>query len=961
MKRSACQKFGNPVAPLGRKAFPLAFLAAFAVGSGQNLLQNPGFELGGDRCEAWTLSGWGTKASAVWTAGDGAGGGRAILLRSDDEKSRASAAQFIPVAPGKVYRIAGKVRAEGLDKDKAVVRATFLTSTRDPSGPNHLTVLKPDGEWRAFEDHFAVPSDKSFLRLDLFLLFGKGRVWYDDLVLEPGDPAKLAKAAPAAPSAPSASSNELAAALAASATSAGALRRETLALFEASRKGAPEPFQIVFAAVAARAKTFFQSPLRPVDMATVVGRPYGSYNMDVWRLRGVSEELHTLAMCLSIPGNELYGKGEALAKADEAFRFLAGHFSPEGSTRAPDANIDRFIMGPLLESFLLLEDRLKPETRRLAAELLVNAAYFQMRGFGRREGKGTYPNMDAAYLYLMQASGMLLGEKAFLAEAAVTLASLSNCMKGGTYEYIHGWNPDPRYTKVVLEFVGRYWQLSKNPEARRQIEAHRDYLVRFMEPGGVMDYGMSPFIKHDWTLQPFGAIGHALELVHGAAPHPVTQYQVDRLRKLGKTQAGLLASPYLLYWLSPDLGRREAPPARFLAESPEIEGFMMRTQSEQGTFTAYLTGKPISVDTRVSAIFTPASDPDHARAFAGLFLELMKDGASYYLGDMAPTLSRSAAPGALSLSIQQHRHTLGPNVECMPYGGHMNSIKNWKHDCWKGGSPDSPPVDTLESWTLDARSGFMRGQIRVVAEKELTLDEVRLRPFFLAKDLDEQRVDGPRLLLRAGGLCLEILSSEGAWRPRVTKTPFHFRLDLPNGRYQVTLTSGDEIFPTEPFDVSANDQLLAEPVRAERGAFAVRTFPVEVKEGALRLSFLPRSAQEHWKVNALVVEDRHKGYRRAFDVGSEFSPVAAGYERLQGKMAYSTARGFGWFRDLTAQERDRGTNAALTRDLITCPDGLETQVTFSDGAPRTWKTGEAYGARVTLGMSASLESFAKRL
>jgi hypothetical protein len=910
--------------------------------------------------DGWTLSGWGTKATASWSDKEGVGGGRTVFLKSDDEKSRASAAQFVTVLPGRSYRIAGKVRGEGVDADKAVVRLTFLQAASDPSGPNYLKVLKPTPEWSAFADYFTMPRDKSVIRIDLFLLYGKGRLWYDDLALEEADAAMVPKGSAPAGKGPSATSNQMDAALAASLKSAASMRQNTLAVFEASRKGASEPFRLVFESVAARAKAFFEAPLRPVDMATVVGRPYGSYNMDVWRLRTVSEELQTLALCLSIPGNAFYGKPEALAKADAGFQFLAEHFGPEGSTRAPDGNIDRFIFGPLYESFVLLEDRLRPETRRRIAEVMVSGAYFQMQGFGRRPDKGTYPNMDAAYLFIMQAAGMLFGEKDFIAEADATLGYLGNCMKGGTYEYIQKWNPDPRYTKVVLEFVGRYWQLSGSAEAKRQIAVHRDYLVHYMEPGGTMDYGMSPFIKHDWTLSPYGAIGHALELVHRVAPDPVLQTQVNRMRALGMAKPAMLSSPYLLYWLSADLGKAAPAPASFLRESAEIEGMQLRTSGPLGTLTCYLTGKAISVDTRVSAIFTPQANLDKATALAGIYLELMKDLANYHLGDMEPVLSRRVEKDRLSLTVTQRRHTLGPKVEPLPYGGHMNTIKDWKYSCWKGGSPDSPPILTTEAWALDRKTGFMTGEITVTAESSTTMDEVRLRSFLLPKDLSESKLDARSIRLRADGLCLEIAALEGAWSPRVDKTPYHFRIDVPDGAYTVSLTAGDGHFPTEPFGVVINDREQAETVRAEKGAFCVKSFPVEVKEGAIRLAFMPQGG-DHWKVSALVFEAKNGKFRRAFDVGSSFSAVASGYEKLSGEAVYGPKTGYGWFRDLKAQERDRGLSDALTTDPITCPDGLETRVSFTDGGARAWKKGDKYRARVTVGMAGSLEDFSRRL
>ncbi|WP_426446827.1 rhamnogalacturonan acetylesterase [Paenibacillus sp. S-38] len=75
-----------------------------------------------------------------------------------------------------------------------------------------------------------------------------------------------------------------------------------------------------------------------------------------------------------------------------------------------------------------------------------------------------------------------------------------------------------------------------------------------------------------------------------------------------------------------------------------------------------------------------------------------------------------------------------------------------------------------------------------------------------------------------------------------------FVVDVPNGIYDVALTIGDAIAPTET-SVRACSRPVLHKVRTEEGQFTKRSFAVHVKDGRLRLTFSGSAP----RINALVI------------------------------------------------------------------------------------------------------------
>ncbi len=732
------------------------------------------------------------------------------------------------------------------------------------------------------------------------------------------------------------------------------LRQEVLQTLDQSRQNDPKIFQSVVQENAAKISSFLNADLQPIDMSRVDGAPYATFNTDIWQYREVSQKLNGLALAYAIPESPLAGKPELVAKAVQGFEWLLSITSPEGTCRAPDTNIDRFAYVAYWDAFVLLAPNLPQDLRERFLKMMLATADYQLKTFGVRSfpwGKG-YPNMDAAYMLVMEEAFRLYGSPVYTADLDLRLKLLQDRQVGATWEYLAGWNPQATYTLVTLEFVGRLYQLSGNPVALKQLQAHADYYKYHIEPNGLLDYGMTPFIKHDWSLQPFAMAAPVLDLVNCYNPTPVLQDEVDRVREAAVQNASLFGDPRMLYWISRDSGQREAAPSSFIRTAPEIAGFQGRKTNTSGTLTVYGTGKEIASDTRISAFVSDVAGKESA-ILLGSFLELIQNGASYYLGDMHPTVDLQVSDTSAVLNVTQKRHMMGPLSKPLVMGDHHADMKNWTFDCWKGGSPDGPPIETDEKWIWNGDS--LAGTVTLTALEETKLDGVEFSlPIALAPVVESKLLPGGGAA-RYGKLCVVVQGDSDRWTCLHQDPPFDFRADVPSGDYVVTLSSGDADFPTDPFDVLANGEKVAASVTAPAGRLTERSFPVTVSDGAILLKFVPQHEGSHWKVVSLSIASANQTFHEAFALGHDGEPAAAGITRITGADVYTPERGYGWSRNLSAQERHH-TGAGGPNDLITTPS-LPTMLSLRLDTPEKWEKGKSTSLRIVVGMGTALDSW----
>jgi len=145
-----------------------------------------------------------------------------------------------------------------------------------------------------------------------------------------------------------------------------------------------------------------------------------------------------------------------------------------------------------------------------------------------------------------------------------------------------------------------------------------------------------------------------------------------------------------------------------------------------------------------------------------------------------------------------------------------------------------------------------------------------------------------------------------------------FAVAVPNGRYRVDVTLGDQ--------TTAHDQMgvylegaLAESVTTAAGELRTISAEVPVTDWQLtvRLDDLG-GGDPNVVIAALRIE---RALPVKLDLGTAGSPVATGFRRLAHNAPYSSAAGWGWMGG-TVQSRDRGTADPLLRDLNFTQRGL---------------------------------------
>ncbi|MDR1283935.1 MAG: hypothetical protein LBK99_24425, partial [Opitutaceae bacterium] len=221
----------------------------------------------------------------------------------------------------------------------------------------------------------------------------------------------------------------------------------------------------------------------------------------------------------------------------------------------------------------------------------------------------------------------------------------------------------------------------------------------------------------------------------------------------------------MIYWIAPAADHREEPPANFIREAPEIAGIHSRMTTGAGTLSIYATGRQSACDTRLSAIVSgPGGRRDADGALAGVFVEYIKNGVSYFMGDMKPRIRISRAPeqGTAQMTVTQNRHSMGREAKPLMFGNFMGNIKTWTHDCWRGGSPLVNPVTTTETWRWEG-DGRLHGAISVTALRDAPFDEIRITLPFLGKRIDESTSAPGLAAARSGHLCVEITGAAGQW------------------------------------------------------------------------------------------------------------------------------------------------------------------------------------------------------
>ncbi|HHV44340.1 MAG TPA: hypothetical protein GXX57_06710 [Firmicutes bacterium] len=154
-----------------------------------NLLPNSSFEWleSNGKPTGWPeLPSWNSNATVEVDTTVAHTGNNSIKIHCPTDDDRGSASLFLEVTPGQTYRFRGWVKTEGLSgfytNKGPVARFSLLENKEDPSAKYTLYGQGTgSADWELVETAFVVPPGINWIRLDLFLLYQQGTVWWDDV------------------------------------------------------------------------------------------------------------------------------------------------------------------------------------------------------------------------------------------------------------------------------------------------------------------------------------------------------------------------------------------------------------------------------------------------------------------------------------------------------------------------------------------------------------------------------------------------------------------------------------------------------------------------------------------------------------------------------------------------------------------------------------------------------------
>lgn len=184
---------------------------------------------------------------------------------------------------------------------------------------------------------------------------------------------------------------------------------------------------------------------------------------------------------------------------------------------------------------------------------------------------------------------------------------------------------------------------------------------------------------------------------------------------------------------------------------------------------------------------------------------------------------------------------------------------------------------------------------------------------------------------------------------------WEFKADLPNGIYQVTFISGDQIATQSRFNFTVEG--VASSVSAGTGSFAYVNVTVEVTDGQLNIVAVTGDTNAKRIVGVLVAPPPTEQLQ--FDFGP--GPVAEGYAGVSHSSVYSSLTGYGFTSSAGLISRDRTSETdPVNRDFVAGGE-WEFKVDVTNGAYKvTMISGDdiASQSRFTFSVEGTVSSIA---
>ncbi|EDY20747.1 hypothetical protein CfE428DRAFT_1944 [Chthoniobacter flavus Ellin428] len=317
-----------------------------------------------------------------------------------------------------------------------------------------------------------------------------------------------------------------------------------------------------------------------------------------WQYRSVAEGLLPVAYAVADPRSPYYTTVPANVRTDllnyctACIQWLlvqcnaGGWWWEQGSPLDGDANVNRFTLGPLLDSMYLLRhlhnqtvDNLWPSwSTKLGA-----AVAYQRSGYGAPTA-GHYANQDVyvALILALSSDSLLFNNSSDLNSAKQLMMEVqSNLLPDGGIHYIGQENESPVYHATDLFIIARYAYLTNDPTATAILRATVNYFPLTMTAEGQMDYWSDAWWKDYWYPAPNDEILAGIAIAAGGTGDPENQWLLwQNLARTPSHDLGMLGIYAASYWSGTGAGTPIAN--NFVVQDKNIVG--IRGRADQWYF-----------------------------------------------------------------------------------------------------------------------------------------------------------------------------------------------------------------------------------------------------------------------------------------------------------------------------------------------------------------------------------------
>ncbi|MEI8104091.1 MAG: chitobiase/beta-hexosaminidase C-terminal domain-containing protein, partial [Candidatus Moraniibacteriota bacterium] len=236
--------------------------------------------------------------------------------------------------------------------------------------------------------------------------------------------------------------------------------------------------------------------------------------------RGAGESMVPFAFAAADPTSSLRGRADLLQNAVDRVDWLASKFQSDGTLPlATDPNINRFALGPLLDSILYLQELPAlqwgsvtwPNKAYTLSQVSIAIQHQRDVSDGLFPGTDlylgpnySYPNQDV-YILLILAQANLLNLSATGDEGRITtiLQKTNNSLYAdGGIAYIGQDTESPVYHQLDVIILARYYTLTQDARALSILQDTVNYWpLSLTEVGASMLQAPSPWMKQYWGDQ----------------------------------------------------------------------------------------------------------------------------------------------------------------------------------------------------------------------------------------------------------------------------------------------------------------------------------------------------------------------------------------------------------------------------------------------------------------------------